>query len=606
LLNGQPPAADAVRNALASVLGSKALARSDRARKLLRYLVEQEQEGQAERLKGLSIAIDVFGRAPEFDPSTDAVVRVQAGRLRELLSQYYRNEGAADPLRITIPRGSYIPVYEWLAASDGPEEDADATDDRATGDEDPARTASDSSQPASQAAPEPPSSAFVSVAAPPSAHVMRHVQLFWAAMGIVIAMLGFLVYRMADPAQLRPGEIQALSDAGAVERFATGAIPPEPAAERLPIVHISSSADGPAVQRVSEVLRTALSSFDTVNFVARAHDLPSRSEADDAIRFVFFVTPGVKEGSVAVELQSAASGKVLLSQILTAGETATPVLESRIASIVSTTVPVSGGIYGYIEQNVQRGGLIGCLLLADDYLMDQQPDTYRAAYRCFEKLARAGGKSPLIPAEMASLQLDAATEDYDYPNGVTVETALALAHKAVLAGPTSAFAHRVYGAISARAGTAEESIRWMRKAHELNIFDLSTTAAYGYTLVMAGRYGEGVQVMGRAVEATSAHPAWWDYGLFLGKVMTDDMDGAVRAAESLATAKRPLFLAARIISAHRSGDVELRNQLLNELNAAFPKFAGNPAPKFAKDNYPPELAARLTQLLREAGLGKGA
>jgi hypothetical protein len=112
--------------------------------------------------------------------------------------------------------------------------------------------------------------------------------------------------------------------------------------------------------------------------------------------------------------------------------------------------------------------------------------------------------------------------------------------------------------------------------------------------------------MERAVEATSAHPAWWDYGLFLGQVMLDDMDGAARAAESLATSKRPQFLAARIIAAHRTGDAELRDQLLDELNAAFPKFAANPAPKFAKDNYPAELGARLILLLQEAGLGKGA
>lgn len=593
-----------MREALDSVLSSKALARSDRARRLLRYLVEQEQQGMADRLKGLSIAIDVFGRAPEFDSSTDAVVRVQAGRLRELLSQYYQAEGAADPLRITIPRGSYMPVYECLTPS---ESDGDETDTAPTANDAPPHLAHPAPAAPYAAAPSA-ETAAASLAArmPPSAHMMRHVQLFWAAMAVVIAMLGFLVYRMADPAQMRPGDMQALTDSGAVERFSTGAIPPEPTAERLPIVHIASGADGPAVQRVSEILRTALSGFDTVNFVARPHDGPSRSEADDAIRFVFFITPGVKEGSVAIELQSAASGKVLLSQVLTTSETATALLESRIAEIVSATVPVSGGIYNHIEQNMPRGGLIGCLLLADDYSVDQQADTYRAAYRCFEKLARAGARSPLVPAEMAALQLDAATEEYDYPSGVTVETALALAHKAVLAGPTSALAHRVYGTISGRAGTAEESLRWMRKAYELNTFDLSTTAAYGYALVMAGQYSEAAPVMARAVDTTSAHPAWWDYGLFLAQVMVGDMDKAARAAESLATSKRPLFLAARIVAAHQTGDVPLRKQLLDELNAAFPKFAADPGAKLARDNYPADLAARLTQLLRDAGLGQGA
>ena len=79
-----------------------------------------EQVGEAERLKGYAIAVDVFGQDSEFDSSTDAVVRVQAGRLRELLAQYYATEGRHDPIRLVIPRGSYVPAYEempadWLA-----------------------------------------------------------------------------------------------------------------------------------------------------------------------------------------------------------------------------------------------------------------------------------------------------------------------------------------------------------------------------------------------------------------------------------------------------------------------------------------------------------
>src|SRR5262245_28700417 len=97
------------------VLSSETFKRSERARSLLAYLVDREQAGNAERLKGYTIAVDVFGRDAEFDASTDALVRVQAGRLRELLAQYYQSEGAADPLRIVIQRGSYAPSYEKVA-----------------------------------------------------------------------------------------------------------------------------------------------------------------------------------------------------------------------------------------------------------------------------------------------------------------------------------------------------------------------------------------------------------------------------------------------------------------------------------------------------------
>ena len=109
------PAAPAVRETLERLLASETFGRSERARKLLRYLVEREQAGEADRLKGFSIAMDVFGKDGDFDPSTDAVVRVQAGRLRDLLQHYFANEGVAEPVRIAIPRGGYVPSYELNA-----------------------------------------------------------------------------------------------------------------------------------------------------------------------------------------------------------------------------------------------------------------------------------------------------------------------------------------------------------------------------------------------------------------------------------------------------------------------------------------------------------
>ena len=77
-----------MRETLERILTSETFGRSERARNLLRYLVEQEQAGHADRLKGFAIAVDVFGKDTDFDPSTDAVVRVQAGRLRELLAAH--------------------------------------------------------------------------------------------------------------------------------------------------------------------------------------------------------------------------------------------------------------------------------------------------------------------------------------------------------------------------------------------------------------------------------------------------------------------------------------------------------------------------------------
>ena len=85
----------------------------------------------------------------------------------------------------------------------------------------------------------------------------------------------------------------------------------------------------------------------------------------------------------------------------------------------------------------------------------------------------------------------------------------------------------------------------MRKAYELNTYDLSMAAAYGYALIFSGNYATARRSCARAVEASSAHPSWWDYGLFLGQFMLGDMQAAARAGEPLATIKRSHYIAAR-------------------------------------------------------------
>lgn len=108
-----------VRAALEVVLSSETFARADRARALLTYLVETEQNGEASRLKGFTIAQDVFGKDDDFDPAMDAVVRVQAGRLREHLSTFYAGEGRTQPIEISVPKGTYVPSYRRRTGADG-------------------------------------------------------------------------------------------------------------------------------------------------------------------------------------------------------------------------------------------------------------------------------------------------------------------------------------------------------------------------------------------------------------------------------------------------------------------------------------------------------
>jgi hypothetical protein len=97
----------AVREYVERLLHTERFRKAPNLRHLLEYLVTKTAEGRLDEIKESVIAIDVFGRSQEFDGRLDNTVRVQAHRLRKLLESYYAAEGAADTLRISIPKGSY-------------------------------------------------------------------------------------------------------------------------------------------------------------------------------------------------------------------------------------------------------------------------------------------------------------------------------------------------------------------------------------------------------------------------------------------------------------------------------------------------------------------
>ena len=108
--------------------------------KLLSYLGNQALEHPGVSVKEYQVATEVFGRPANFDPKEDATVRVQAGRLRTKLAEYYASEGANDSLIVDLPKGVYAlefrakePLELPRAAVSRPEPGAgrEATDGRA-------------------------------------------------------------------------------------------------------------------------------------------------------------------------------------------------------------------------------------------------------------------------------------------------------------------------------------------------------------------------------------------------------------------------------------------------------------------------------------------
>ena len=79
---------------------------------LLKYIVLVALDGNTRDLTEDTLGVEVFGRGPDFNPSVDPIVSIQADLLRRALMRYYETVGKNDPIRIDIPPSTYMPEFK--------------------------------------------------------------------------------------------------------------------------------------------------------------------------------------------------------------------------------------------------------------------------------------------------------------------------------------------------------------------------------------------------------------------------------------------------------------------------------------------------------------
>ena len=103
---------------LERILSSGIFATADRMKRFLRFVVDETINGKGDDLNEHMLGLEVYDRDETFDPRVDSIVRVDAGRLRSKLREFYMSEVGSDSIQIEIPKGSYKPSFKKLGDTD--------------------------------------------------------------------------------------------------------------------------------------------------------------------------------------------------------------------------------------------------------------------------------------------------------------------------------------------------------------------------------------------------------------------------------------------------------------------------------------------------------
>src|SRR5260370_3457808 len=104
--------AEPIQQQIERIVHSEQFRSSEVIRRLLTFMSEKAIAGEADNLKEYVVAIDGLGKSSTYDPQHTSAVRIQMGRLRQRLAEYYRSEGKNDPMIVELPKGRFRLTFE--------------------------------------------------------------------------------------------------------------------------------------------------------------------------------------------------------------------------------------------------------------------------------------------------------------------------------------------------------------------------------------------------------------------------------------------------------------------------------------------------------------
>ena len=593
-----------IDEALARVLASRGFRASARKRRFLQFVVQQTLAGHADRIKAYTIAMDVFDRDASFDPLLDPVVRIQAGRIRHCLEQYYLTEGAGDPVEITIPKGSYVPHF-IVRNQPLPAEQA-------------VRTPMAFSQGIADSASGLPAGAVLSVAAHRS--VLNSVR--WGAAATVFLLVVTVLLAAALWRAVAPGAGGGRSAVNDDRMIAMRG----PSLLVLPFANATGNpAQDMLVEGFTEDLIGALVRFRSVlvfgadtSFRFRSAPALREAEPNTAIDYVLKGSVGQtgEQVQITVALMNAKNRQYLWSDSYRRDMSPAAMIDLRqdiavqIARALARSQGQSSAPAGRDESAAVRArspkelASYECMLRTRQYWRHLDADLHAQVRACLEQATRADPLYADAWAALAMVTIDEARLGFNPADthGDPVGTGLELAKHAVALAPDTSLPLQALGLAHWLRREPKLSIAAYEQALALNPNDSDILADLGRSYSLIGNWDKGIPLIREAYARNPAQPSWYRIVLALHHYMNGRYDDALTEAQRIDVPDSVLPHAALAMIHGQTGNRAEADREVREILRIDPKFADKAVAEFQRRNITPPTIARIVDGLRKAGL----
>ena len=462
--------------ALERILSQPDFLASPRLSSFLRFVVTETLEGRADRLKAFTIASMALGHDEKFNPKTNSIVRVQAGRLRHLLEYYYRGPGRFDRCEIRLPRGSYAPEFlfrsgrtTWL-----PQPPASAPDIRAG--------------PSGRAGDPPPFDTSKRFGRPSRGLVFAAASWSWRGRSGSAHRSGVA----ALPSRSSPADTPLLRSRadGPARARRSPSIPSKESGTILPCAHL------PACWRTGSKMRSAASTipWSCIEAPLRRH-LPIWT-----ISLSGRVTQAAGGNiSLAFRIWHPASGEIIWSRTFDGLhlENTEAALEPTVGALTSAVAQTYGVVFTDMRKRLSgEPEGFGCVILASDYFKMPSAAAHAAARDCLERtLAQHPNFAPGFAA-LSYLMVDTYLNGVDArPGEKPLDVAIEMANRAVDLAPQKARAHTALFLTRFFDKQFEDAFASAEQALQLNPYATDDAARIGFAHVLRGEFDDGIELL---------------------------------------------------------------------------------------------------------------